>query len=278
VLELRQQYPVTGFLKAANLKRSTFYYQRKALQAADKYEALKKQIQAIYDLHKGRYGYRRIAATVRQMGILISQNTVQRIMGELGLKSLVRIKKYKSFKGEIGTAAPNTLDRDFEAEGTNEKWVTDVTEFKVAGRKLFLSTVMDLCTGEIVAFETDTRPSLNMVIEMAKKAFSTLGSEEKPILHSDQGWQYRMRRYKEMLEEKCVDQSMSRKGNCHDNAPMESFFGTLKSEFFHLNKFTSVEQLQAGLAEYIHYYNHDRIKMKLGGLSPVQYRTQLSLT
>jgi putative transposase len=278
VLELRQQYPVTGLLKAANLKRSTFYYQRKALQAADKYEALKKQIQAIYDLHKGRYGYRRIAATVRQMGILISQNTVQRIMGELGLKSLVRIKKYKSFKGEIGTAAPNTLDRDFEAEGTNEKWVTDVTEFKVAGRKLFLSTVMDLCTGEIVAFETDTRPSLNMVIEMAKKAFSTLGSEEKPILHSDQGWQYRMRRYKEMLEEKCVDQSMSRKGNCHDNAPMESFFGTLKSEFFHLNKFTSVEQLQAGLAEYIHYYNHDRIKMKLGGLSPVQYRTQLSLT
>jgi putative transposase len=278
VLELRQQYPVTGLLKAANLKRSTFYYQRKALQAADKYEALKKQIQAIYDLHKGRYGYRRIAATVRQMGILISQNTVQRIMGELGLKSLVRIKKYKSFKGEIGTAAPNTLDRDFEAEGTNEKWVTDVTEFKVAGRKLFLSTVMDLCTGEIVAFETDTRPSLNMVIEMAKKAFSTLGSEEKPILHSDQGWQYRVRRYKEMLEEKCVDQSMSRKGNCHDNAPMESFFGTLKSEFFHLNKFTSVEQLQAGLAEYIHYYNHDRIKMKLGGLSPVQYRTQLSLT
>lgn len=278
MLELRQQYPITCLLNVADLKRSTFYHQRKALQAADKYAELKKQIQAIYVLHKGRYGYRRIAATVRQMGILISQNTVQRIMGQLGLKSLVRIKKYKSFKGEIGAAAPNTLDRDFEADGTNEKWVTDVTEFKVAGRKLFLSTVMDLCTGEIVAFETDTRPSLNMVIEMARKALSTLGSDEKPILHSDQGWQYRMRRYKEMLAEKCVDQSMSRKGNCHDNAAMESFFGTLKSEYFHLNKFTSVEQLRAGLAEYIHYYNHDRIKMNLGGLSPVQYRTQLSMT
>jgi putative transposase len=278
VIELRQQYPVTGLLKAAGLKRSTFYYQQKALQADDKYAELKKQVRAIYELHKGRYGYRRIAATVRKTGSLVSPNTIQRIMGELGLKSMVRIKKYKSFKGEIGVAAPNTLDRDFVAEGINEKWVTDVTEFKVAGRKLFLSTVMDLCTGEIVAFETDTRPSLKMVIEMAKKAFSTLGSEEKPILHSDQGWQYRMRRYQEMLEEKDVDQSMSRKGNCHDNAAMESFFGTLKSEFFHLNKFTSVEQLQAGLAEYIHYYNHDRIKMKLGGLSPVQYRTQLSMT
>lgn len=277
MLELRQQYPVACLLKAADLKRSTFYYQQKALQADDKYAELKKQVRAIYELHKGRYGYRRIASTVRKMGSLVSQNTVQRLMGELGLKSLVRIKKYKSFKGELGTAAPNKLDRDFEAESTNEKWVTDVTEFKVAGRKLFLSTVMDLCTGEIVAFETDTRPSLNMVIEMAKKAFSTLGCEEKPILHSDQGWQYRMRRYKEMLEEKCVDQSMSRKGNCHDNAAMESFFGTLKSEFFHLNKFTSIEQLQAGLADYIHYYNHDRIKMKLGGLSPVQYRTQLSM-
>lgn len=264
-------------LKVADLKRSTFYHQRKALQAVDKYEQLKQQIQAVYTFHKGRYGYRRIAATVRQMGSLISQNTVQRIMGELGLKSLVRIKKYKSFKGEIGAAAPNTLDRNFEAAGANEKWVTDVTEFKVAGQKLFLSTVMDLCTGEIVAFETDTRPSLNMVIEMAKKALSTLGSEEKPILHSDQGWQYRMRRYQAMLEEKCVDQSMSRKGNCHDNAAMESFFGTLKSEFFHLNKFASVEQLQAGLTEYIHYYNNDRIKMKLGGLSPAQYRAQLSM-
>jgi transposase InsO family protein len=187
-------------LKVAGLKRSTFYYQQKALHADDKYAELKKQVRAIYELHKGRYGYRRIASTVRKMGGLVSPNTVQRIMGELGLKSLVRIKKYKSFKGEIGAAAPNTLDRDFDAAGTNEKWVTDVTEFKVAGRRLFLSTVMDLCTGEIVAFETDTRPSLNMVLEMAKKAFSTLGNEEKPILHSDQGWQYRMRRYQEMLE------------------------------------------------------------------------------
>jgi putative transposase len=276
VLELRQQYPVGGLLKVADLKRSTFYHHEKTLQAADKYAELKNQIQAIYDLHKGRYGYRRIAETVRQMGFLVCPNTVQKIMVAMGLRSLVRIKKYKSFKGEISEAAPNTLNRDFEAENINEKWVTDVTEFNVAGRKLFLSTIMDLCTGEIVAFETDPRPSLIMVIEMAKKAFRTLRCTDNPILHSDQGWQYRMRRYKEILKKNFADQSMSRKGNCHDNAAMESFFGTLKAEFFHLNKFTSIEHLQTGLAEYIHYYNHDRIKMKLGGLSPAQYRTQLT--
>ena len=94
------------------------------------------------------------------------------------------------------------------------------------------------------------------------------------MLHSDQGWQYQMSAYRRQLDERAVIQSMSRKGNCLDNAAMESFFGTLKSEFFYLNKFSSVEDLQAGLENYIHYYNHDRIKMKLKGLSPVQYRTQ----
>jgi putative transposase len=269
---------VAGLLEVAQLKRSTFYYQQKALQANDKYAELKSKIRAVYELHKGRYGYRRITATIRQMGNLVSHNTVQRLMVELRLKSLVRIKKYKSFKGELGTAAPNILERDFEAKRTNEKWTTDVTEFAVAGSKVFLSPVMDLCTGEIVAFETDTRPSLNLVITMLKKALGTLGRDEKPILHSDQGWQYRMRRYQDMLEDKKVVQSMSRKGNCHDNAPMESFFAVLKSEYFELNKFTSAEQLKAGLAEYIRYYNYDRIKMKLDGLSPVQYRTQLAIT
>jgi putative transposase len=133
---------------------------------------------------------------------------------------------------------------------------------------------MDLCNGEIIAFETDTRPSLSMVTKMLGKALDTLVGGAKPILHSDQGWQYRMPLYQKMLEDKDVVQSMSRKGNCLDNAAMESFFGVLKTEYFYLNKFTSAEQLCEGLAEYIRYYNHDRIKMKLNGLSPVKYRTQ----
>ena len=263
-------------MKLTGLKRSTFYYQQKALKAGDKHAELRSMIRDTYTLHKGRYGYRRITEAIRQDGRKVSPNTIQRLMVEMRLRSLVRPKKYKSFKGEVGAAAANILDRDFKAAAPNQKWVTDVTEFNVGGGKLFLSTVMDLCTGEIVAQEMDTRPSLSMVVGMLKKALGKLSADAKPMVHSDQGWQYRMNRYQGMLAERGLVQSMSRKGNCHDNAAMESFFAVLKSEYFHLNKFASADDLKDGLAGYIDYYNHSRIKMKLGGLSPVQYRAQFT--
>jgi len=195
-------------------------------------------------------------------------------MVQLELKSLVRPKKYKAYKGEVGRTAPNVLKRQFDAPSPNQKWVTDVTEFNVAGEKLYLSPIMDLYNGEIIAFETSKRPVFKLVGAMLEKALSKLKPEEKPILHSDQGWQYRMPNYQDRLRQQGLVQSMSRKGNCLDNAAMESFFAVLKSELFYLNKFKSPEQLQHGLNNYIHYYNHDRIKIKLKGLSPVQYRTQ----
>lgn len=261
-------------LKVAGLARSTFYYQLKGQQVGDKYTELKATIKTVFDQHKGRYGYRRVTAALRQLGQRVNHKKVQRLMGTLKLKSLVRPKKYKSFKGEVGQAAPNELQRQFKAEAPNEKWVTDVTEFNVAGEKLFLSPVLDLYNGEIIAFETNRRPQFDMVTSMLTKAFSRLGSHDKPLLHSDQGWQYRMPVYRQELTKRGIVQSMSRKGNCHDNAAMESFFAVLKSEYFYLNKFVNIEQLEAGIADYIHYYNHDRIKLKLGGLSPVQFRTQ----
>jgi putative transposase len=125
-----------------------------------------------------------------------------------------------------------------------------------------------------VAFETAERPKFELVSSMLKKALARLGPDERPMLHSDQGWQYRMPAYQRQLREREMRQSMSRKGNCLDNAAMESFFAVLKTEFFYLNKFGSIEELKAGLKRYIHYYNHDRIKLKLKGLSPVQFRTQ----
>lgn len=274
--ELRQLFPLAGLLKLARLARSTFYYQQKALQAADKYQQLKEQIRALFNRHQGRYGYRRITAGLRQLGYQANHKTVQRLMGTLGLKSLVRPKKYRSFKGEVGQAAPNTLQRRFKAETANQKWVTDVTEFHVAGEKLYLSPVLDLYNGEIIAFETSRRPAFDLVNAMLKKALAKLGPDDRPMLHSDQGWQYRMPAYRRQLQERQLVQSMSRKGNCLDNAAMESFFAVLKSEFFYLNRFDSVAELRDGLANYIHYYNHDRIKLKLKGLSPVQYRTQAS--
>lgn len=261
-------------LKAAGLSRSTFYYQAKALKAGDRYADLKSSIRAIYERHQGRYGYRRITAQLRQAGQVVNHKTVQRLMDGLGLKSLVRPKKYRSWRGEYASS-PNLLNRQFDAALPHQKWVTDVTEFNVRGEKLYLSPVMDLYNGEIVAYEIQKRPLYSLVGSMLKKALVKLkGCGDAPLLHSDQGWHYQMKAYRKKLIDHGLTQSMSRRGNCLDNAAMESFFGTLKSEFFYLNKFADVDELQAGLHRYIRYYNHDRIKLKLKGLSPVQYRTQ----
>ena len=273
MLELRPNHDLAVLLKVSGLPRSTFYYQAKAPQADDRHAGLKSRIRALYERHKGRYGYRRITAALRQAGQTVNHKTVQSLMQALGLKSLVRHRKYRSYRGQLG-AVPNVLARQFHAEAPNQKWVTDVTEFNVRGDKLYLSPVMDLYNGEVVAYEMQKRPLFPLVGNMLTKALARLSHWEKPLLHSDQGWQYQMPAYRRQLADRGLTQSMSRKGNCLDNAAMESFFGTLKSEFFHLNRFDSIEQLQAGIRRYIHYYNHQRIKIKLKGLSPVQYRTQ----
>ncbi len=258
----------------AGLARSTFYYQQQALQVKDKHTEMKAMICTLFEQHQGRYGYRRITLGIRQMGLQVNHKTIQRLMRQLQLKSRVRIKKYCAYKGSLGRIAPNLLHRQFSAQRLNQKWVTDITEFNVAGQKLYLSPVMDLYNAEIIAYESATSPAFQIVSSMLKKAYTRLGNSDKPIMHSDQGWHYQIPAYRALLAQKDITQSMSRKGNCLDNAAMESFFGTLKSEFFYLNKFQSIDELQAGLDSYIHYYNHDRIKLKLGGLSPVQFRIQ----
>lgn len=260
-------------LKVAELSRSTFYYQVRVQQLDDRHAGLKRRIHALYERHKGRYGYRRITAALRQAGEQVNHKTVQRLMQHLGLKSLVRPKKYRSYRGQQASV-PNLLARQFQAERPNQRWVTDVTEFNVRGEKLYLSPVMDLFNGEIVSYSMQKRPQFSLVGGMLKKALAKLANQEAPLLHSDQGWQYQMPAYRRKLAEYGVIQSMSRKGNCLDNAAIESFFGTLKSEYFYLNQFDTTEQLQAGIRHYIHYYNHERIKTKLKGLSPVQYRNQ----
>ena len=153
-----------------------------------------------------------------------------------------------------------------------------MTEFNVRGEKLYLSPVLDLYNGEIVSYTMQQRPHFSLVDSMLKQALVKLSCEETPLLHSDQGWQYQMAAYQRQLAARGLTQSMSRKGNCLKNAAMESFFGTLKSEFFYLERFASIEQLQAGTHQYIHYYNHHRIRTKLKCLSPVQYRTQALVT
>ena len=271
---LRHDYPLERLLTLAGLPRSTYYYQVARQGKEDKRAVLKAEIQDIQDRHKGRYGYRRVTATLRNRGRTINGKQVRRLMAELGLKCTVRPKKYKAYRGQPGRIVANTLARQFHADQPNRKWVTDVTEFKVSGKRLYLSTVLDLFNGEIVAWQTDTSPHYPLVGTMLDKALKRLPPGPGPLLHSDQGWQYQYYRYRSRLAESGLEQSMSRKGNCLDNATMESFFGTLKSEMYYRQSFSSINELQTAIDEYIHYYNHDRIKMKLGGLSPVAYRVR----
>jgi putative transposase len=198
-------------------------------------------------------------------------------MKQQHLKCMVRIKKYKSYRGEVGKIAPNILNRNFKAEKPNEKWVTDVTEFSLFGKKVYLSPILDLFNGEIVSYNISDRPTFSQTIDMLEKAFSKIPNGTGLVLHSDQGWQYQMRHYQASLRKKGIIQSMSRRGNCLDNSVMENFFGLLKSELLYLQDFVSLEQFKVELEEYIDYYNNKRIKQKLKGLSPVQYRIQSSV-
>lgn len=195
-------------------------------------------------------------------------------MKQLGLVCCVRIKKYHSYKGEVGKIAPNLLNRDFYAQKPNEKWVTDVTEFSLFGKKLYLSPILDLHSGYLVSYTISERPVLSMVTDMLNKAFINIPDNTNLILHSDQGWQYQHKQYQRMLRNKGIRQSMSRKGNCLDNAVMENFFGILKSELLYLQKFESMEQFKQELEDYLDYYNNRRIKTKLKGLPPAIYRQQ----
>ena len=258
------------------MARSTFYYHLAHLNHPDKHALLREKIQLIYHKHKGRYGYRRITMELRNQGITINHKTVEKLMRECGLKSLVRVKKYRSYRGQTGKIAPNVLQRDFAADAPNQKWATDVTEFKICGQKQYLSPIIDLYNGEIISYTLSLHPDLHMVTGMLNKATKRVNKEDEVILHSDQGWHYQHYTYQKMLKDKGITQSMSRKGNCLDNAVIENFFGILKSELLYLQKFTSVEEFNRELQAYIHYYNNDRIKAKLKGMSPVKYRTHSS--
>ena len=270
--KLRQEHPLGTLLNAAQIPRATYYYHAKRHAKPDKYSGAKEEITAIYHENRGRYGYRRITMELHNRGRTLNHKTVQRLMKELGLVCRVRMKKYKSYKGEIGKKAPNLLERDFTASRPNQKWVTDVTEFHLFGKKLYLSPILDLYSRDIVSYSISRRPVLSLVTDMLDKAFNQIPDGTELILHSDQGWQYQHKQYQKMLNKKGVVQSMSRKGNCLDNAVMENFFGILKSELLYLQEFDSLDHFIAELTDYIDYYNHRRIKKKLKGMTPALHR------
>ena len=274
VQKLRQKHALNILLSIAQLPRATFYYHLKQMQKADKYASVKEEIAAIYHENKGRYGYRRMTAVLHSRGFSVNHKTVQRLIKKLGLVCRVRMKKYRSYKGEVGIIAPNLLNLDFHADRPNQKWVTDVTEFGLFGEKLYLSPILDLHSSDLVSYTISDRPVLSMVTTMLDKAFQKLPDGTNLILQSDQGWQYQHKQYQQMLREKGIRQSMSRRGNCLDNAVIENFFGLLKSELLYLQVFQSMEHFKQELIEYLDYYNNHRITAKRKGLPPVIRRQQ----
>lgn len=220
---------------------------------------VKEQIVIIFNENKKRYGYRRITKELHNNDICVNHKTVRKLMKQLGLVCQIRAKrKYSSYKGEVGEVAPNLLERHFKTNQPNRKWVTDVTEFKVNDQKLYLSPILDLFNGEVVSYNLSRHPNFKQITDMLEGAFQKLPDKvDNLTLHSDQGWQYQMKSYQNLLKAKGITQSMSRKATCLDNAVAENFFGLLKTELFYLEKFDSIDQLEKAIVDY--YYPNQRL-------------------
>ncbi|HHG7670109.1 TPA: IS3 family transposase [Streptococcus pneumoniae] len=271
------EFSLDLLLKAIKLARWTYYYHLKQLDKPDKDQELKAEIQSIFIEHKGNYAYRRIYLELRNRAYLVNHKRVQHLMKY----SIYKLKRDRNENilliKDVGKKAENLIQGQFEGSKTMEQCYTDVTEFAipVSTQKLYLSPVLDGFNSEIIAYNLSTSPNLEQVQTMLEQAF-TEKHYENTILHSDQGWQYQHDSYHRFLESKGIQASMSRKGNSQDNGRMESFFGILKSEMFYgyEKTFKLLNQLEQAIIDYIDYYNNKRIKVKLKGLSPVQYRTK----
>ncbi len=278
VSELRLIYPLMILLKVSGLAKSVYYYTLSKIDKDDKNKEIIDKIKEIFINNKERYGYRRITLELRNQGYNVNHKKVYRLMVKLGLKPLKRNKrKYSSYKGTVGKIADNLIEREFNADKPNQKWYTDVTEFNLRGEKCYLSPILDGFNGEVISYNTSKSPNLEQINDMLNKAFNGRNLEGL-IFHSDQGWQYQHQSYQQRLKNKGIKQSMSRKGNSMDNGMMENFFGLLKTEMFYdqEDKYKTLDELIIAIDDYINYYNYDRIKVKLKGLSPVNYRLQSS--
>ena len=273
-----------------DLPRSDYYYWKNRIDPDTKNTDLMDAISAIYTDNHKRYGYRRITLQLKNEGWAVNHKTVKRLMSKLKLYGITPRAKYKSYKGDFNGTVDNKLlykrvdtkrhrteyIRDFSTTDVNEKWTTDVSEFHIAAGKLYLSPILDMHNREIVSYNISRSPSFVQTTDMLNKAFSKYKNLNHLIFHSDQGWQYQMFQYHNALKERGITQSMSRKGNCLDNSPMENFFGKMKNEMFygHEFEFKTLEQLQKAMEDYIEYYNNERIQVKLKGLIPCLARNQ----
>ena len=251
-------------------KSSYYEWKIKLEQPIDKDKEVRDEIKTIVEESRGRYGYRRVTMVLKNKGFNINHKRVLRIMREESLlcnKFKTRSRKYSSYKGEVGKIADNVVDREFKANKPNELWLTDVTEFRIKGeeKKLYLSPILDVYNSEIVSYTLSYHPTIELTNTMLEKALEENKDTKDLIIHSDQGFHYQHSSWTNKLEKMNITQSMSRKGNCLDNSPMENFFGILKQEMFYGEEFKNYDHLISEIEKYIKWYNEDRIKTKLNG-------------
>lgn len=291
--ELRHRFPLADLLRICRIAKSSYYYGLKALKAKEsKDKELRDKILEIYQKSHCRYGFKRITLVLNNgSNEPINHKRVQRIMHELGIFGIQgKNGKYHSYKNDNGEHKENlllekeideenhrtTFKRHFETTGPNQKWTTDVSEFKHKDGKLYLSPILDMFDGSIISYDISLHPDFSQTKRMIDKAFKQYDNLEGLIFHSDQGWQYQMKQYGLWLKSRGIKQSFSRKGNCMDNSLMENFFGILKNEMYygHEYEFKTIDELKKAIEEYIKWYNEDRINVKRKGLSPLEYRQQ----
>ncbi|MGJ9407415.1 IS3 family transposase [Nesterenkonia aurantiaca] len=259
-------------LELAELPRSTFYDHRTRRTRPDRHEKLKEAIRQAFTQARSAYGHRRVLAMLQRQGWRVSKKTVLKLMRGLGLQSPVRRRRrYNSFRGEVGKTAENLLNRQFETVTRHTKWATDVTEFTVGAAKVYVSPILDLHDNRIVSVMAGPSPSVKMVTDGLRAAINSLTPNERPLVHSDQGFQYRHPHWQDTLRDAGLIQSMSRKGTCLDNASMEGFFSHLKEEWFRIQQPNTIEDFHSGLTEYLDWWNSTRIQQRLGYLSPDEY-------
>ena len=275
---LRERYPLNELLKCLAIPKSSYFYHHAVLSMPDKYAELRERVRVAFALADGRYGYRRIRAVLTRDGKTVSEKVIRRLMRDEGLVVVGhRRRKYSSYKGEISSPVPNVIERDFHADAPNEKWLTDLTEFPIPAGKVYLSPMLDCFDGMAVSWSIGTSPDAGMVNSMLDRAISTLGESDRPVVHSDRGSHYRWPGWIERMEATGLTRSMSKKGCSPDNAACEGFFGRLKNELFYGRSWAgvSIEEFMDRLDGYMHWYNEERIKMSLGGRSPLEYRQAL---
>ena len=276
---LRERFPLHELLSAIKMAKSSYCYQVNALKF-DKYESLRGEVRQAFQDSKNRYGYRRIHVVVTACGQTISEKVIRRLMKEEGLVvHSVKRKKYSSYQGEISPAVENIIARDFHADQPNEKWLTDITEFHIPAGKVYLSPLIDCFDGMPVSWTIGTSPDAELVNTMLDEGIKTLSGEERPLVHSDRGAHYRWPGWIERMEKAGLTRSMSKKGCSPDNSACEGFFGRMKNEMFYGYSWQdiSIDQFIATVDEYMHWYAEERVKVSLGGLSPLEYRRKLGI-